>query len=543
MAARKPTHKGATGTFVMMIGDEGAVLVQLVKGAVVRRLFAQSADTVHVRGFEEVLDSAPNSPIIVLFDMMDQSYVRQTLPPVSSFSIGKIITRRLTKDFAPEDIKGYIILDREKTGRKDWNYMMVSLASNAILQKWVNFVVERPNPFQGMGLLPLESQRLIQTLEKTYLQQKEKGDRSLEWQILVSHNKVGGFRQIVMRDGKLVFTRMAQPFGESTPDVIAGNIEQEMINTFEYLKRFGLPDPSKISITIICAEDIKKSLDPKNIKTGEHHFLTPYDVAQLLALKGAAQPEDSFGDVVVSAFIAKRRKLLLPLNTTYTKKLSTLYTVIKGIKLAGVLAALAAVAWMGMSTSAIVTTKHALDDLETKHRRLMDDLNRIKSRAATLPKNAAGYSDIMTLSEAFDKSQYDTLSFIESLANGVRNKALLTSLHWSISNTLNATKTSDTRQITAELELHLTQGQETAAKMASDIKQLVDSIKSSLPDFNISNPDTPGLQSENTDIKTIINENNANPAASSGDTAALQNALLKITISGPGKTAPPTRAR
>jgi len=48
------------------------------------------------------------------------------LPPVSRFR-PKLIRRRLERDFANSEIRGAILLGREQTGRKDWNFMMVAL--------------------------------------------------------------------------------------------------------------------------------------------------------------------------------------------------------------------------------------------------------------------------------------------------------------------------------------------------------------------------------------------------------------------------------
>ncbi|HEU5047642.1 MAG TPA: hypothetical protein VFT64_07355 [Rickettsiales bacterium] len=530
MKAKNAKNKySGQSTFTMMIGDEGAVLVQLQHGAVVRRLFAASPDPAQVRAIDEALNNSPNSPITVLFDIMDQSYVRQTLPPVSSFSVGKIISRRLAKDFSPDDIKGFVILDRDKAGRRDWNYMMVSLANTAILQKWMNFITERSNPFRGMGLLPMEAQNFMRALEKHFQRSKSKDSKPMEWQILVSHHKVGGFRQVVMRNGKLVFTRMALPFGESLPDVIAGNIEQEMINTLEYLKRLGLQDTALISITIICSEEIKQALDPKNIKAGEHHFLTPYEVANMLSLKDAAGDGDHFGDIVLSAFIAKQRKLILPLFTDYTRKLRNLSMFALYTKLGGALCALAVLGWIGSSAWSIFETKQAISDLEIKHHTLTESLNKIKVTAETLPKNVNLYSDIMTISQMFNKPQYDIIPFIEQLSTGISNTAMASSLHWVLQGVDGITKTTDSRTITSEVELKLITTPETNAQMRDAMKNLQDVVKKAMPTFNISYEDTSSVLSDTKELKTVIGD----AGAAKEDTTQLQNAVLKMKIDGP----------
>ena len=72
------------------------------------------------------LTNAPPKPLFEI-DSIDQVFVQQTLPPVSSMSVQKLINRRLEREFKPEDIKGALVLGKEKTGRKDWNFLMVSV--------------------------------------------------------------------------------------------------------------------------------------------------------------------------------------------------------------------------------------------------------------------------------------------------------------------------------------------------------------------------------------------------------------------------------
>jgi hypothetical protein len=523
----KTAGDSGKGRFILMIGDEGGILIQIQKRKVVRRLFAQSPDPGHVRGFEEALNSMPKAPITLLVDMMDQSYIRQTLPPVSSLSVGKIVKRRLDKDFSPDDIKGYIILNREKTGRKDWNYLMVSLANSALLQKWIGFVVERPNPFKGIGLVPLEAQSFIAAAEKAML--KSKDDKPLEWQILVNHHKVGGFRQIVLRKGRLIFTRMAQPIGESLPDVIAGNIEQEMTNTLEYLKRLGLSDPSILSVIVVASEDIKQAIDPKNIKAGQYHFFTPHEIAVLLSIGDAAQPEDHFADVVIASFIAKQRKLILSLTTKYTKKLQAFTTYILGLRAVGMVALLCILGWMAMSGYDVYSAKQQTQQLEAQHKSLLLSLAALKAKSSSLPKQINIYTDVVGMSRLFDKRIYDPLDFVKNFSTTLQDTALANSFAWKLSDALSVTKDSDKRQIQAEVDLRLLLPHEPHDKFINSTLALVDRIKNTFSNFDTTHSELPGLLSDSKELKTVIGDNGA--ASESTGTNLVDT--IKIDIKGP----------
>ena len=511
---------GGKSSFILMIGDEGATLTQLQKNKVVRRLFAQSPDPSHTGGFDEVISENPSAPITMLVDMMDQSYVVQTLPPVSSLNVKKIVSRRLQKDFPPDDIKGYIVLGREKTGRRDWNYMMVSLANHAILQKWLEFTIERENPFKGIGLIPLELQSFTTAIAKAL------NKNNFEWQILVSHNKVSGFRQVVLRNGKLIFTRMAQPFDDSQPDVIAGNIEQEMINTLEYLKRLGLQDIKNVSATLIVAEDIKHFLDPKNIKVGDCNFSTPYEISNLLALNDAAQVKDHFGDIVISAFIAKQRKLVLPLHNPYTQKLASLLLFIKLEKLFVGLVILAFLAFVGMTGNDVITTQDKIDSILTEKIRLSDDLNKAKAKSSELPKQISLYEDISMMDGLFNRKQYDALEFINNFASTLENAALVKDFEWKINDPLKIDSKEDKRQMHIELNLRLTSPTEPKEAYIAAASSLMDRVNKKFVGFDVDKTELPGVVSENQEVKTTLD-----------DSATIKEEKLidavKVTISGP----------
>jgi hypothetical protein len=405
---------------------------------------------------------------------------------------------------------------------------MVSLANPSLLQKWISFAVERSNPFRGMGLVPLEAQTFMSAIAKTFL--KDKKAQPLEWQILVSHHKVGGFRQVVLKNGKLVFTRMAQPIGESNPEVIAGNIEQEMINTQEYLKRMGLQDPSTLSVIILASAEIKQVLDPKNIKSGEYHFLTPYDMSEALSLTDAAQPEDHFGDIVISAFIGRNRKLLLPLQTPYTSKLHKLSLYIKSSQIIAALAALSILGWSGMTEWDIISTYADSQDIVDQQKNIRSQLDIIKAEEKNLPKQIDKYTDIMNISKVINKRHFDPLVFVNTLSDALKEKALVKRYSWGMSDPLGLAKNPDKRPVESVIEIKLAIPQQPHDQFITSTQQLMDSIKQSFVDFDVIHSELPGMLSETKDLKTVM-DSNGNVSVTEGESA--KNDTVTLTFKSP----------
>jgi hypothetical protein len=313
--------------FILLIGDEGTILIYLKGNTVLSRQFVPDASEGNLGELRETIQKDKQAPITMIIDSVDQSFVQQTLPPVSALSVKKLIKRRLERDFKPEDIKGAITLGREKGARKDWNFLMVSVERSPQLVLWLEFIQTFENRFYGIVLLSVESGIFIKNLERA-LGVPPKTGTGAEWKIIVSHNKVGGFRQIILRNGRLIFTRLALPVGEPTPPVIAGNIEQEMLSTIEYLKRFGYSSRSGLDVYIIASEDVCKLIDPVRFEAASYHAFSPHEVAQHLGIKGATQPSDQFGDVVLAAAVGAIHRNVLKL-TTIESRLYDKYLMVK----------------------------------------------------------------------------------------------------------------------------------------------------------------------------------------------------------------------
>ncbi len=319
--------------FVLFIGDEGAILVYIKDSVVKSRQFIADTQPQTLESLRESMAADPKAALLVVVDTIDQSYVQQTLPPVSALSIKKLIRRRLDRDFGANDIKGAVILGREQAGRKDWNFMMISLERTPLLSAWIDFIGTVSNRFQGFYLVAAESEMLIKGIERSLPRNLTGSD----WKFFVSHNKVSGFRQVILHKGRVVFTRMAQPVGETTPEVMAGNIEQEMLSTIEYMRRLSFDPQSGLDVYIIASSGIRDVLDSAKFKPSVRHMnvLTPYEVAQALNIEGATQPADQFGDVVLAASIGRAARHVLTLHTTESQKFNQLYQLMLGLRMVG----------------------------------------------------------------------------------------------------------------------------------------------------------------------------------------------------------------
>ncbi len=324
-------NKGGTrkikNQFVIVIGDDGAILCHYVNNQLSSRVFVDSPNSEEVKLFEKLLASYPNHPVTLLVDVMEQSYTQQVLPPVSSIGLVPQIQRRMKRDLRENDLNNFIVTGRSTDGRKDWNVLFISLANSEPFSKWLDFILGQKNKFGGVYLLPVESVKLVQDLKVRLTDTV-----APEWEIVLLHNKTGGFRIITYRNEKLVFARLAQNLiGENIPEVVVGNLEQEIQNTFEYLKRLGFRTEASSKVTVVASTEILEKLDTKVLKFGEVNLFSPYQISEVLSLPETVNPKDKYADVFMASHFAAQKKHSLKFHTKQTKVLDSLYMSAKAL--------------------------------------------------------------------------------------------------------------------------------------------------------------------------------------------------------------------
>jgi len=289
---------------------------------------------------------------------------------------------------------------------------------------WMELVVEQPNEFLGVYLVPVESQNYLPALKKAI------GGDSASWQILVTHNKVSGFRQVVLKDGKLVFTRVSQAIDEGVAAVVAGNIEQEILNTIEYLRRLGFDDNMPYDLVVVTAQEVKEVLDVGRFQAAEGTVLTPLDVADMLGLQQAALSADRFGDVVMTAWFCTAKKRRLRFMTAYAEQLKKFY----GIRRAAVaIGSLAAIGLLGMSAMNVLDALSAGSEaatVEAQAAPLKTEIAALQKSLDSLDTDVAFKSAVVTVHDAYLKDGLTPLQFVEDLAPYIDDQHQATVIEW-----------------------------------------------------------------------------------------------------------------
>lgn len=471
--------------FVLLLGDDGAILVYMQGRTVVRRLFAPSAQPDHLMGITELMRAHPGVPLYILADVLDQQYIRHSFPPVSSMSVGGLVKRRLDRDFQAEDLKGSLPLGRDKGGRKEWNFLLIALANTPALQQWLETLVELPNELKGIYLLPVEAQNYIPALRKAL------GGETLPWQLLVTHNKVSGFRQVVLRDGKLVFTRVSQAVDDSSAAVIAGNIEQEILNSIEYLRRLGLQENKTLDILVIAAQEVKEALDMNRFGAGQAQGLIPLEVADLLGLEQAALSADRFGDVVVATWFGTAKKRVMRMMTAYAENLAKLYMARRAMM---AVAALVLVAGLGLSVMnllSMLSLNSEAEQIRAGQGSINAQLADEQKKLDMIDKSVVYKAAVVAMQKAYAADAHSPLEFVKDLAPLLGNDIVVTQLNWVPvdANAAQPAPSPGAPSITGPLQIKVTVSM---LKKYNDVERLtnaadafIDTLKEKMPRYGI----------------------------------------------------------
>jgi hypothetical protein len=424
------SHKNSR--FVLFLGDEGAILVHLKGREVISRQFVPDASQQNLDELLLTLKKDPKAPVLMVIDSMDQSYVQQTLPPVSSLSVGKLIKRRLDRDFAANDIKGALILGRENTQRKDWSFMMIAQERSPQLDIWLDFVRELPHRFLGIRLVAVEVEKITKVIHRARHPSTAKVP---EWTFFLSHHKVSGFRQVILRNGRIVFTRLAQPLADANPEVMAGNIEQEVLSTIEYMKRLAFNPQAGLEIISVTSQAIRESIDYKKFNTDTVSGFTPFELAQQFGIIGATQTTDQFGDVVMAALIGAGTQHALPLSVPQFRKIDQCYQLIAMQRYAAALLTLGLIGFIGNTAYEIYTVDNKIVELEREKESNQRTLGALKEEIKRTNLDVERSTDLIDLYGQLKQEHNNPYEFIRRLQPLIAPPLTLKSIEWVVSDT------------------------------------------------------------------------------------------------------------
>ncbi|MBN8828405.1 MAG: hypothetical protein J0H68_06840 [Sphingobacteriia bacterium] len=420
---------GNKNLYVLIIGDSGAILVYFKDFKVESRIYLQDYSQEYIDQFIQLIGQDKKAPIYILLDTIDQTYNLQSLPAVNAFSINSLVKKRLEREFPEDILKGSMFIDRATTGRKDWNYLFIGAPLNPTILNWINLIVNLPNELKSILLLPVEAQNLIKLYnQKNY----DKTSKPPTIQLLVLHTKVSGIRQVVIRNGKIIFTRLISNGEQEYEDVIAGQFEQEIVNTIQFINRNSNKENDNIEVIVVCSTDIKKFL----AKNNNYKTFTPYEIAKFLDINSNVLGSDRFVDVVMASLVAFEPNIL-PLHI---KKTKLLYFFHEAIKYSKLISAFVFSLIIVIIVNYFITTQTYNQQIDINQIQLAEFLNKIETRKKQSRINEEDsiiIKEVTKLYKSLTTTNISPLQAFNKFYKASKNNVIVKSFEWKLENAAN----------------------------------------------------------------------------------------------------------
>lgn len=222
------TLLGQRKALIIIVKDNEVQILTWEKG-VLNHNAVFSADEHSFDVFGRFLDSHRDFPVIIVADVIEESFRYDSIAHVSSNDRKAILNRKLEYLFRDTVYRTAKIIEREATGRRDDKVLLSALTKPDQLEPWVKLIVER-----NMAIQAITSAAYV--IEQYALRQ---GLGKAENLLIVSLEKGSSFRQTYLQKGRVMFSRVSRlEIAEGTPPGVA--IRNETLQVRKYLERARL---------------------------------------------------------------------------------------------------------------------------------------------------------------------------------------------------------------------------------------------------------------------------------------------------------------
>jgi hypothetical protein len=214
-------------------------------------------------------------PILLLVDLIEEDFHRDTIPHIVGQARSRMVERRLQQLYRDTPFRHAARQGREKEGRKDDRMLFAALTNVSLLNCWIDIILKEKVPLEGIYSVALFSSALFAKLQL--------GSAPT---LLITHQS-GGLRQSYFVDGYLRFSRLTQLPSQS-PAEVAEVAKLEMSKTRQFLANTRLLQRGQlIEIVVLDNPDALDALQTCNLDLNSvsYRFLDFNEAKRLLALR------------------------------------------------------------------------------------------------------------------------------------------------------------------------------------------------------------------------------------------------------------------
>jgi hypothetical protein len=312
--------------FVLTIGNEGGLLAQIAGGRVIDAR-PVGTDEAAFAELGAVLGKRARRPLVVLIDLLEQSYRQESVPKVNRMDRSKVLARRLERAFPDAELRAALERGEDPDQRSTRRYLLAAVPPAPDWTPWVEFLRTVENPIVALTLLPVEAVTMVTRLAR-HLTPAEAEPHP--WTILISRQSTGGVRQIVVNRGELALTRLtpsltpeasrallpgrqgsaAEPTasaaaGAGSIDLVAAT-QHELRATLGYMTRLGYRADAGLDIIVLGDDALRRQWSDAVPSGARLHMLSATEAAAALGLGRIDDAEH--GTLLCAAWTARKRQ-------------------------------------------------------------------------------------------------------------------------------------------------------------------------------------------------------------------------------------------
>jgi hypothetical protein len=297
--------------FVLAIGNEGGLLLHLAAGRISGRWQVAGHDDAALAALAAPLAARPKCPLVVVGDLLEQSYRKEAVPRLNRFDRAKVLARRLERAFLETPLKAALKLADDPEEPRSQNFLLVGIPPSADWDRWIGFLRSIENPVLALSLLPIEAAGMVTCLVRALT---PAGRPPHSWAILISRQRTGGFRQIVVDRGELVLTRLTPSLAaDAGPAGVAAEIRLELKATLGYMTRLGYRAGGSLDIVVLGDDELRARLADGGSLPGQLAVVSAAQAAKILGIGALGRADDVDGALLAAVWVGARRRPTLQL--------------------------------------------------------------------------------------------------------------------------------------------------------------------------------------------------------------------------------------
>lgn len=271
-----------------------------------------------------------SQPVLILNDMVEQHYRKERIPKLTGMDKKGIILRRLNNIFNEYQFRSFLApkggsgktTSKGPMGDVQDVYLFAAFPETESIRKVFEALRKSYSPVLGIGLLPVESAAMINSLAEKILDIPKKPQNTI-WTVFLGQQSSGALRQIVTKNGEFALTRIT-PIVDTdlNPGAWVKDVAREFQSTMGYLTRFGLTQNDELNLIVIAGEKCHTLLH-QAIESYTHLIpMTVEDAAAKLGIRINRQVEQRYADLLHVGWQSKQSKLVMPVRSTALDQLS-----------------------------------------------------------------------------------------------------------------------------------------------------------------------------------------------------------------------------